>query len=422
VPANTNFFEPAGCLVRAAFKEKKMKRTISLWLGLLAFALLPVLAQTSAPLTGKIHGHVTSPTGAPYTVGTVNLSSDGGRTTKFTFPVSSAGNFAGEAAPGTYMLLFRLPDTPPDKMVDQVESVKVVLGQDVEQDIDMSRKEFVDALPSETRKQLEELRKKNAEAMKANELIKNLNADIKVVLQDFKDAGVAKQTATQALGAAASRADIEAKENEIKTAKFTEAETLMLKDSAAKPDASVLWAQLGQAQIGLKKYDDAEVSYKKTLELEAASKKPSTQTQGAANAGLGEIYARAGKVAEANAAYDAAAKIDPPKANFYLGNESVIFSQMGNGDAQTAAAEEAIAADPAQPLPYYLKGQGLIQKATVDPATGKMVLPPGCAEAYQKYLQLAPNGTYAADVKGILDQASNMKIDSSYKAAKPSKK
>ena len=34
----------------------------------------------------------------------------------------------------------------------------------------------------------------------------------------------------------------------------------MLKDTAAKPDASVLWAQLGQAQLGLKKYDDAETN------------------------------------------------------------------------------------------------------------------------------------------------------------------
>jgi tetratricopeptide (TPR) repeat protein len=397
-----------------------MKRTISLWLGVLALALLPVLAQTPPPM-GKIHGHVTSPTGVPYTIGTVNLSQDGGSTTKFTFPVSAAGNYSGEAAPGTYVVLFRLPDTPPNKMVDQIENIKVVAGQDVVADFDMTRKEFIDALPTETKKQIDEYKKKNADAMKANELIKNLNADIKVVLEDFKEAGAAKATAAQALGASASRADIETKENEIKTAKYTDAETLMMKDTQAKPDASVLWAQLGQAQLGLKKYDDAEASYKKTLEVEAASKKPSPQTQAAANAGLGEIYARAGKIPEANAAYDAAAKLDPPRGNFYLNNEAVIFSQMGNGDAQAAAADEAIKADPAQPLPYYLKGQGLIQKATVDATTGKMILPPGCAEAYQKYLELAPTGPYAADVKGILDQA-NMKIDTTYKAPKPSKK
>jgi cytochrome c-type biogenesis protein CcmH/NrfG len=88
------------------------------------------------------------------------------------------------------------------------------------------------------------------------------------------------QRAIQALGATASKADIEAKEAEIKTAKYTEVETLMLKDTQAKPDASALWAQLGQAQVGLKKYDEAEAAYKKALELEAASKKPKSKSRG----------------------------------------------------------------------------------------------------------------------------------------------
>ncbi len=77
--------------------------------------------------------------------------------------------------------------------------------------------------------------------------------------------------------------------------------------------------------------------------------------------------------------------------------------------------------NPQDPLPYYLKGQALVAKATVDPKTQRIVLPPGCGEAYQKYLELAPTGPYAADVKGILDQA-GQKIDSSYKAPKPGKK
>lgn len=414
-----NLFELAGGFVRAALKEKNMKRTASLWLGLLAFALLPAFAQ-EAVILGKIHGHVTSPLGTAETNGTINLSADGGHTTKYTFPVNAAGNYAGEAQVGTYTLLFRLPDTPPDKMVDQIESVHILSGQDTVADVDMSRKEFIDALPEETRKQLEEIKKKNAEAMKTNQLIKSLNADIMVVLQDFKDATAAHAAAAQELGAGASATDVRAKEEEIKTAKYSEAEALMQKDTGLKPDAAVLWAQLGQAQMGLKKYDDAETSYKKVLELEAAAKKPNPTTQGAANAGLGEIYARAGKVPEAQAAYDTAAKVDPTKAGFYLNNEAVIWSQVGNADAQNAAADAAIAADPTQAMPYYLKGQALIQKATVDSATGKMVLPPGCAEAYQKYLELAPTGAYANDVKGILAQA-NQKIDTTYKAPKQGK-
>jgi tetratricopeptide (TPR) repeat protein len=404
-----------------------MKRTISLWLGLLAFALLPVLAQApAAPAalkgpTGKIHGHITGPEGAPRTSGSVSLSTDGGHTNKFTFPVSSAGDYAGEATPGTYTVIFRAADTPADKFVDSYDNVKVVAGEDILQDVDMSRKAFIDKLPAEQQKELEELKKHNSEAMKANEVIKNLNADLKVVSQDLKDADTARQTAVQALGASASKADLDAKETEIKTAKYNEVETLMLKDTAVKPDASVLWAELGQAQLGLKQYDAAETTYKKVLEIEAASKKPNPQAQGAANAGLGEIYARTGKVPEANAAYDAAAKVNPAAAATYLKNEAVIFYQEHNPDAQAAAADKAIQADPTSALSYYLKGNGLVASTTTDPTTQKMIAPPGCLEAYQKYLELAPTGPYVVEVKAIL-ASFNQKVDTSYKAPKSGKK
>jgi tetratricopeptide (TPR) repeat protein len=410
-----------------------MKRTIPLWLGLLAFALLPAFTQTtpSAPKgsTSKIHGHITNPTGAPQTGGTVTLVGVGRAASgpglsaqmaeKGVFQVDDSGYYAGEAAPGVYSVVYRNKDMKPEQIADKIDDVKILAGQDTLQDIDMSRKEFVDKLPADQQKQLVELKKHNAEAMKVNDVIKHINDDLKLVGQDFKDANNARDLAKQALGPTASKPDIDAKEIEIKTAKFTEVETLMLKDSAAKPDASVLWAQLGQAQLSLAqlgpfderpaKYAQAEATYKKVLEVEAAAKKPDPQTQGAANSGLGELYARTGKVPEAQAAYDAAAKINPPQASFYLKNEAIIFFQTGNADAQVAAADAAIKIDPKNPLPYYLKGQGLVQKATVDAKTGKYNLPDGCAEAYQMYLQLAPTGQFAAEVKGILAQAAGVK-------------
>jgi hypothetical protein len=424
-----DFYEPAGRLVPAAPKEKNMKRTISLWLGLLAFALVPALAQQPTPM-GKIHGHVTNPTGASQTGGTVTLigtdrlASGPGLSAKMSekgvFQVDPNGDYKGEAAPGIYTAIYRTAAMAPDKSADKAEGVKIVEGQDTLQDIDMSRKEYIDALPADERKQLEDLKKHNSEAMKANEVIKSLNADLKQVTQDIRDADNAHLTAAQELGASATKPQLEAKEAEIKTAKYNEIETLMLKDTGAKPDASVLWAQLGQAQVGLKKYDDAEATYKKVLDLETASKKPNISIQGLANSGLGEIYARTGKVPEANAAYDAAAKVNPTQAAFYLRNEAVIFFQMNNADAQVAAADEAIKIDPTQPLVYYLKGQGLIGKSTIDPKTQRIVLPQDCTDAYQKYLELAPNGAYSAEVKGILAQA-GQKVDTSFKAPKGKK-
>jgi tetratricopeptide (TPR) repeat protein len=385
-----------------------MKRNFALWLGLLTFALLPALAQAPSKPMGKIHGHITMMTGIPANAGTVSLSTDNGQTAKFAFQVTATGDYAGQANPGTYMAIYREADVAVGKITDSFEDVKISLDRDLQLDFDMTRKEFINKLSPAEKKELEELKAKNADAMKSNAVVKALNADIKMVVQDIKDADGAQDAALKELGASPTRSELAAKVAEIKTAKFTDVETIMLKDTQVRQDVSALWIYLGLAQLGLQKYDDAAATYKKAITLESAvkpPKKPEPSILGQANAGLGEIYARAGKVPEAVEAYDTAAAANPESASLYLTNESVIFSQMGNADAQVVAADKAIKIDPTQAFPYYIKGQGLIQKAEIDTKTGKMILPPGCEEAYEKYLELAPTGRYAADVKGILAEA-----------------
>jgi hypothetical protein len=53
----------------------------------------------------------------------------------------------------------------------------------------------------------------------------------------------------------------------------------------------------------------------------------------------------------------------------------------------------------------------------MDDKTHKLIPPPGCLEAYEKYLQLAPDGPYAAEVKGIL-AGFTQTVPQTYKATK----
>jgi tetratricopeptide (TPR) repeat protein len=366
-------------------------RKARLWIALAcAMLLVPAFGSLYAQQpTGKIHGHVQDPTGTPMKGGTVSLSTDGGKTAKYSFTTDDSGNYTGEGiAPGTYMAVYRNPETPADKMVDSFPEVKVTAGGDTTVDFDMSRQEYVSKLTPDQRKQLEQVKSKNAEINKENAQIKNLNADLMKARQDNKDKN------------------------------YTDAESLMTRDAQAKPDASVIWVELGRAQYGLKKPDDAITSLKKAIELESASKKPNPDVIAAANDTLGEIYAAQGKVPEAQAAYEASATGDPKNAAMHYTNEAIMMDRANQGDATVAAADKAIAADPTKPLPYYLKGKALVQKATVD-AKGNYVAPPGCVEAYQKYLDLAPNGAFAPEVKQIL-QTMGGKVSTSYKAGKKS--
>ena len=219
--------------------------------------------------------------------------------------------------------------------------------------------------------------------------------------------------------------------------RYGDAEALMQKDVSEHPELAVPRVELALTQLALEKYDAAAANFRQVLGLDTkidtvthddafyqssgiqathasrntaggeyiAEKNRDPEITGAAWNGLGEIYIRQKNFRNAETAYDNAAQVNPAKAAFYRNNETILFFKAGQSDAQLAAAEKAIAADPTRPSMYYFKAQALVSKATMDNATGKMTLPSGCAEAYQKYLQLDPNGQFSADAKGILTAA-----------------
>lgn len=224
---------------------------------------------------------------------------------------------------------------------------------------------------------------------------------------------------------------------DVLTARYADAEAIMLKDTAFKPDLILPWIELGRAQIGLTKYTEAEASFKTALAIDPKAPRPqrdigyyqketpqtphiarpvtaipvtvpdqarTPEINGVLYSSLGEVYIRTNRIPEAEAAFDTAAQANPTQADFYLRNEIIFFFQTGNTDAQLKAAEKAIAIDASGAVPYYFKGLALATKATVDPA-GKTVLPPGCTDAYQKYIELDPHGQFSDDARSFLTAA-----------------
>ena len=365
-------------------------RKTKIWLASLLAALLIIAAAPSLlaqGTTGKIHGHVQDPLGVPMADVKVTLSTDGGKTPKYTFTTDANADFKGDnIAPGTYALtLFNAAG----KTADQFPEIKITAGADTQQDFDLSRPDYIAKMTPEEKKAYEDAKAKNAVINKENAQIKNLNAD----LQKARSDDAAKN--------------------------YADADALMTRDTQLKPDEALLWVELGKAQKGEKKLDDAATSLKKAIDLDTASKKPHPDVEAAADNDLGEILAAQGKVPDAQAAYEAAVKLDPKNAAMYYGNEAIMMDRAGQVDATVAAADKAIAADPKKPIPYYLKGKALINKASVDPKTNKIVAPPGTAEAYQKYLELDPNGPFSADAKSILEEIGSTQ-ETKYKAGKKS--
>ena len=374
--------------------------------GLLFAAITALPAQQPAPDMGKIHGRVINPAGAPQKDGTVSLSLDGGLTLSYNFPVSGSGDYSGQAPAGEYTIVYRAPDTPEGKIVDYISGVQVVAGADTAQDVDMTRQEFVSRLSPDQQRQLQELRDANAAAASdARRDASAIDADIEIVNLDFQAAENARVTAAQNLGAVAGAADVDEMTAEIETARLTEIQTLMARDASADPTEPVLWIALARAQTRLENYLDAEANFKKALDLAQHADPPQPNLVAAAEAGLGEVYARTLMVDEANAAFEAAAKSDPANASKYLRDQAIIFFNARNFSAQIDAADVAIKASPDQAVLYFIKAAGLVQDARVDPETEKLILPPGCADAFRKYLQLAPAGPLAGEATTILERA-----------------
>ncbi len=385
-----------------------LKKTLmSVAVVLTTFIAVPSRAQQA---TGTIQGKANDEVGAPIKDGEVRLTPDlsaapEARKYPFVFKTDANGNYKGEGIPaGTQynVVLFRQ-----NKSVDFVSdpnNVQVAVPQSWKAgeaktiDFDMSRPAFINALPPERKKEVEEFRAKNAAANNANKVIGQLNNTLKTVRADLTAA------APPAYSDVSKDVD------------------LMKQATDAKPDESILWMEYGDAlkvqgdhyahddatqhklvtsdDQAMKSYSDAVDAFKKAADLNAASKKPVPADQAVAYNQIGNVLATEKKTPDAVAAFDKAATLDPTKAGMYYNNEAAILANNNATTEAGAAADKAIAADPNRADPYYIKGQSLIGKSTL--VNGKLTPPPGCVEAYQKYLELAPDGKFAPTVKEVL--------------------
>jgi tetratricopeptide (TPR) repeat protein len=385
--------------------------------SILAVSLLVICAMArpsnllaQAQGTASIHGHVQNAIGQPVNKGVVKLTTDRSSDAKdrkypYSFPLDANGDYKGTGiVPGNYVVIV----FQDDKSLDFNDSVVFAGTDDKLVNFDMTRKEYIDKMTPEEKKNLEDFKKKNAEVVANNSKIANLNATLQQARADTK------------------------------AGNFDAAISAMQSATTTKPDESILWVALGDAQLGsadaaaraakaagtpatdpaiLQKYSDAAASYKKGVDLNAASKKPNPDIAASAYNQLGQSLAKQGNLKDSSDAYEQAAKAQPASAAMYFYNEAATLYNAGKLPEAGVAADKAIAADPKKADAYYIKGQALIPQATVDPKTQKIVAPPGCVEAYQEYLELAPDGPHAADVKGILEGI-GAPVKSTYKAGK----
>jgi tetratricopeptide (TPR) repeat protein len=381
-----------------------MKKHFAFLFVILALGLCvpPVFAQAS----GTVKGTAKDAQGNPVADGIVVWSNmDNGQ--KYSLKTNKKGEyFSLGVSPGKYLVtLYKNADEmKAGKELDHVKGFTVTLDENT-LDLDV-KKEMESAAKGQglTPEQLKQMQEQQAKAAKETNTVKSLN---------------------EKLNAAKTAAD---------AGDFDTAIASLNEATQVDGTRDLLWFKLGDyyrlsapkqtdPAEKQKRYASAIEDYQKAIDLKKAATNDKDPNAGKNLAAyynnLAEAFAKANKVDDAVKTYQLAAAADPTNAGQYYFNTGAVLTNAGKVDDALAAFDKVIAADPSRADAYYWKGVNMIGKATLQ--ADKMVAPPGTAEAFQKYLELQPTGTYADAAKQMLTSIGSS-VETTYGKKKAPKK
>ena len=163
------------------------------------------------------------------------------------------------------------------------------------------------------------------------------------------------------------------------------------------PNLHLFWARMGEAYDLAGRNDEAINAYQ-----QAVAAKPDNASY---YNNLGNALARGGKIDEAKAAYGKSAELDPANAAMAYRNFGISLYTAGRMQEAVEPLQKATQLDPKSAQAWYLLGACLVASADYKQVGDKMevTLKPGTVEAYQKAIELDPNGTWGAQAKQGLE-------------------
>lgn len=354
-------------------READMKKSIYLFVFLalvLGVSALPAVAQTTG-----IKGVCKDQEGKPITDGVVELTNtDTGRMVSGKTDKNGEYHIIG-LTPGNYDAVLNRKGVK----VDSFNRVPLGVGDTRDVNFDLKKDLAGVKGPSE-----EEL-KQQQEVIKQNEKIKGLNAKL-----------------------------TQARELE-KAGNYDQAIAILQEATTSDPTRDLVWAYLGDAYVGYKKYPDAVTAFEKAVSL-----KPDSALYHTA---LANAYNKAGQPDKAIAEYNQVIQMDPTNAATAYFNIGIVNYNTNKPDDAVAAFDKSIQLDGTRADAYYYKGMALLTKATVA-KDGKYSPAPGTVESFQKYLDLKPDGANAQTAKDTIAMLGGT-VETTYgtsKKATPTKK
>jgi len=352
----------------------------------LAVVLMAVLFSALAPRAsaqndGSISGQIMDVTGKPWPEISMQAVSDQGAKAENKTDKDGKYSFHNLRA-GIYTVYVQLP--APNKPFEV--QCRVQGGNDVKVDVN-----FKDVIAKQGAEAQEAIKKQEEEKQKFQNMKGHFDAGV-VLLDQVKQAksDLAKAATDQRDTLKQQVADLSGKA-------VTEFEGA--KAAAPEKDANLhlIYARLADAYDAAGRNDDAAAAYKQAIDL-----KPTA----AYYSNLGGILGRSGKTEEAMAVYQKSVELDPTNAAQTWRNIGItLYNANRLGDAVEPLKKSA-ELDPKNAQTWYLLGAALVYKMTLKRVGDKDVpeFAPGTIEAYQKAIELDPNGPYGTQAKQGLEQ------------------
>lgn len=342
--------------------------------------------------TGAIEGDVKGEDGKPLPKGDCKKSAGGcvkiERTDikgNYQTATDKKGHFFHAGLPlGTYNVTLEIDG----KMRDRVQGVRTRLGDPMVVNFDLAA----------MRQKQEAMQKAAETGQLTQEQSREMSAEQKAAMDKAMKDRAAAMAKNKALNDAFN-GGMEA----LKTKQFDAAVQSFTKASELDAKQHVIWAQLAESYMGVggtktgQEQTDAFTkgleAYGKAIEL--------LPTDAAYHNNFGLALVKAKKFEEAQAELEKAAQLDPTNAGRYFYNLGAVLVNNGQVEPAGIAFKRAIDADPNYADAQYQYGIYLLSKATTT-ADGKVIPPPGTKEAFQKYVDLKPDGPFAESAKGML--------------------
>ena len=364
-----------------------MKSFLKSWAlaAILMAAMTCVLAPRAAAQTGSIGGTILDVNGNPWAEVTIRSVSDQGA--KQETKTDAAGKYSlPNLRAGIYTVFIVFPP-PNDKQAPYEVKCRVQNGEEAKVDLN-----FKDIVAKQGAAAQEQVKKAEEAKAKLEGLKAHFNAGNALIDQEKQaKADLQKAPANQRDALKQKLADL----SDQAVKEFQEAsKSLVEKD----PNAHLVWFKLGEAYDTAGRNNDAVQAYQ-----QAINAKP--DVPGYYN-NLGNVLARAGKIEEAKAAYTKSAELDPANAATAWRNFGIsLYNANRLGDA-VEPLQKSADLEPKNPQTWYLLGASLVYKMTTKKVGDKEVVQfaPGTIEAYQKAVELDPNGTWGQQAKQGLEQ------------------